>query len=416
MKKDQTEVLVVGAGPVGLLTGILLAERGIEFQIIDFEERTAARSYACALHPSSLHLLNKLGVAEELLPHGRRIPKIAFYDGPLRRAEINLAELGGDFPFLLVVPQSELEDILEQCLRAKSPVNWKHRFDGFSLEENSVVATVEKLSGTAVGYIVPHWETVVQKRYSIRSQFLIGADGYNSLVRQRLGIEYACMNGPQGFVACEFNSNTPSDDELRIVLDEGTTNVLWPLANDRYRWSFQLIHSNLPADFPEKERWATRSGEKALNEKIRAGLQKLILHRAPWFYAQIDEILWCKQIAFEQRLAKEFGRERCWLVGDAGHQTGPVGVQSLNVGLRETEALTDILQKILREDAPLDLLASYNRSRQDEWRGLLGMAGGLRPRADTDPWIRNRSPRILPCLPASDGDLPHLANQLRLDY
>src|ERR1041385_5053785 len=189
MKKNETEVLVVGAGPVGLLTGILLAERGIEFQIIDSEERTAARSYACALHPSSLRLLDKLGLAEELLPHGRRIPKIAFYDGPLRRAEINLAELGGDFPFLLVVPQSHLEGILEQRLREKNMVNWKHRFDGCNLEENSVVATVEKLSGTAVGYIVPHWETVVQKRYSIRSQFLIGADGYNSLVRQRLGIE-----------------------------------------------------------------------------------------------------------------------------------------------------------------------------------------------------------------------------------
>src|SRR6266496_73377 len=109
MKKHQTEVLVVGAGPVGLLTGILLAERGIEFQIIDSEERTAARSYACALHPSTLQLLDRLGLAQAVLEHGRRIPKIAFYEGESRRAQVDLSELGGDYPFLLVLPQSSLE-------------------------------------------------------------------------------------------------------------------------------------------------------------------------------------------------------------------------------------------------------------------------------------------------------------------
>ena len=100
MKKDPTEVLVVGAGPVGLLTGILLAERGIEFQIIDSEERITGRSYACALHPSSLQLLDRLGLAEAVLRHGRCIPKIAFYDGPSRLAEIDLSQLSDDFPFL----------------------------------------------------------------------------------------------------------------------------------------------------------------------------------------------------------------------------------------------------------------------------------------------------------------------------
>ena len=62
MKKDQTEVLVVGAGPVGLLTAILLAERDIQVQIIDSEERTAARSYACALHPATFRMLDHLGL------------------------------------------------------------------------------------------------------------------------------------------------------------------------------------------------------------------------------------------------------------------------------------------------------------------------------------------------------------------
>src|SRR5437870_12908186 len=113
MKKDQTEVLVVGAGPVGLLTAILLAERDIQVQIIDSEERTAARSYACALHPATFRMLDHLGLGAAVLEHGRRITKFAFYDGESRRAEINLSEFGGD---CLVMPQNVLEDILEQRL------------------------------------------------------------------------------------------------------------------------------------------------------------------------------------------------------------------------------------------------------------------------------------------------------------
>ena len=159
-----------------------------------------------------------------------------------------------------------------------------------------------------------------------------------------------------------------------------------------------------------------RSGEKLLNERIRSGLQKFIRSRAPWFSANINEILWCKQVAFEHRLVKQFGKDRCWMVGDAAHQTGPVGVQSLNVGLREADALATTLQQILQEGAPLNLLASYNRERREEWQSLLGLTGDLDARTDAGAWVRRRSARILPCLPASGDDLTLMANQLALDF
>ncbi len=71
MREERTEVLVVGAGPVGLLTAILLAEGGIETRIIDREERTTVRSYACALHPRTLKLLERMGLAAAILERGR---------------------------------------------------------------------------------------------------------------------------------------------------------------------------------------------------------------------------------------------------------------------------------------------------------------------------------------------------------
>lgn len=416
MRTHKTEVLVVGAGPVGLLTAVLLAEAGIEVQIIDREERTAARSYACALHPRTLKLLAGVGLADAILERGRRIPKIAFYEGDTRRVEIKFSEIGGDFPFLLVLPQSALEGILEQRLHEKTgmKVKWNHRFDGIEREDGVLTATVEKLEGTAMGYIVPHWETVVQKRFPIRAQFLVGTDGHNSLVRQRLGIEYDRLAGAQAFVVCEFDSDGPAEDEVRVVLDDGTTNVLWPLPGKGHRWTFQMIHGDMGNEFPEKDRRAMAS-EEALNEQIRGSLQKIIRHRAPWFSAEIREIAWCKQVVFEHQLAKQFGRNRCWLAGDAAHQTGPVGVQSMNAGLCEAEALAGKLQKILREKAPFDVLGTYDRERQSEWRQLLGMTGGLRARSETNTWVSGRCARILPCLPASGQDLKLLAGQLGLD-
>jgi len=417
MREERTEVLVVGAGPVGLLTAILLAEAGIEVKIIDREERTTARSYACALHPRALNLLEQMGLAAPILEHGRRVQTIAFYDREARHAELKLAALGGEFPFLVILPQNVFEDVLEQRLRQVGvTVNWNHRFSDLQPDAGTVVATVEELGATATGYIVPHWETVVKNSFPVRAQFLVGADGHGSLVRQRLGIENTRVAGPAFFAAYEFEPAEKVEDEVRVVLDQSTTNVLWPLPGNKYRWTFQMVKADGASEFPEKERRAVRLAEQTVDERIRQYVEKVAKQRAPWFSAGVKQITWCTEVVFEQRVAKPFGQDRCWLAGDAAHQTGPVGVQSMNVGMAEGATLAGTLRRILREKAPLDQLETCNREWQDEWRRLLGLTGGLKPRKDTSPWVRERCGRILSCLPASHQDLPRLAGQLALDF
>ena len=415
MRETQTEVLVVGAGPVGLWSALVLAERGIEVTLIDREARTTARSYACAIHSSTLQQLDRLGLAESVIERGRRIQTVAFYDGAERRAEISLAKLGGDFPFIIILPQSALEGLLEQRLRAAGAhVCWNHRFEGLTQDEESVSATIEELEGTSTGYIVPHWETVVKSRSTLRAQFLIGADGHNSMVRSRAALEYQRVGDTESFAAFEFESDSEPPDELRVVLDETTTNVLWPLAENRYRWTFQLLRSDLTADFPEKERRSVRVAEPQVDERIRQYVQKVAQQRAPWFDGEVRQVHWCTEVAFERRLATPFGRDRCWLVGDAAHQTGPVGVQSMNMGFAEAEALGAILHKILREAGEIELLRGYDTSSRSAWRTLLGSTGGLKPTSQAKSWVTRRSARILPCLPAHGPALPQLAAQLGL--
>jgi len=417
MREERTEVLVVGAGPVGLLAAILLAEAGIEVRIIDREERTTVRSYACALHPRTLKLLDRMGLAASMIERGRRVEKIAFYDGATRQAEVKLSQLGGEFPFMVILPQNVFEDALEQRLRkAGVAVNWNYRFNDLQSGAGEVAATVEELGATATGYIVPHWETVVKRSFSVHAQFLIGADGYGSLVRQRLGIEHTRVGGPEFFAAYEFEPAEKVEDEVRVVLDQSSTNVLWPLLGNRYRWTFQLLKSEMANEFPEKERQGARLAQTAVDESIRQYVEKVAKKRAPWFAAGVKEIAWCTEVVFEQRVARQFGRERCWLAGDAAHQTGPVGVQSMNVGMAEAATLAGSLRRILREKAPLNLLETCDHELQAEWRRLLGLTGGLKPRTDTAPWVRERRGRILSCLPASHEDLAPLGEQLGLDF
>jgi len=416
MRETRTDVLVAGAGPVGLCTALLLAEAGLEVSIIDREVRTTTRSYACALHPHTLSLLKQLGLAEAVLAQGRRVSTVAFYDGPNRRAELDLSQLGGEFPFLVILPQGGFENLLEQRL-AKAGVNvsWAHRFDDLVEEGDKVSVAVEELGGTATGYVVPHFETVVKRRFPVRVQFLIGADGHNSLVRQRLGIEFERLTASTSFAAYEFEPDQPCGDEVRVVMDQATTNVLWPLPGNKYRWTFQIDRAQLQAEFPEKERRSVRLTDKIVDDRIRQYVQKVAQQRAPWFSATIKDVPWCTEVAFEHRLVKKFGQSRCWLVGDAAHQAGPVGIQSMNLGFREAESLAALLPKIVRGDEPLESLVAYNQEQQTRWRRLLGLTGGLKARGETQAWVKDHAARLLACLPASDGDLEKLAGQLKLD-
>lgn len=416
MREDQTEVLIVGAGPVGLLSALFLTEAGVRVQIIDRENRTTTGSYACALHGQTLQLLDGLGLAAGVLERGRRVTKVRFFEGADVKSQADLSLLGGAYPFVLILPQTEFEQILERRLAEKGiHVHWNHRFDDLQHDRDTMLVTLEKLGGTSTGYIVPHWETVVQKRFTLRTRFIIGSDGHNSLVRQRLGIEFTHLSGPDFFAAYEFEADAPAADELRVVLDANAISVLWPMLGNKQRWVFQMPKSEI-TDFPDKERRAIRFEHKAIDENLRAYVQKVAARRAPWFKANIKEVTQSSDVFFGQEFVEQFGKGGCWLAGDSAHQTGPVGAQSMNIGMLEAESLTSRLAEIIRGRASNASLETYNAERQAEWNSLFGIRGGIKPKEGTDLWVKQRLSRVLPCLPASGADLAKLVGQLGADF
>jgi 2-polyprenyl-6-methoxyphenol hydroxylase-like FAD-dependent oxidoreductase len=235
-------------------------------------------------------------------------------------------------------------------------------------------------------------------------------------VRQCLGIEYEGVGDPKLFVVYEFESDGKCDHEMRIVLGGATASVMWPLSEHRYRWSFQIVPAGAPGDSREKDRRPFIIGEAPGENDSRHHLQRLLQERAPWFEGSIKDLDWATDIQFEQRLAKQFGRQCGWLVGDAAHQTGPVGAQSMNVGLREAAELAGRVKKILREKASMDLLQDYNNDRRAEWQRLLGLNGEPKPTDRASPWIKEHSAKIPACLPASGEELVFLLNRLGLEF
>ncbi len=419
VRKHETEVLVVGAGPVGQLAALALAERGVHVEVIDEEWRTTSRSYALALHPRTLELLDEVGLARDLISQGHRIDRVAFYDRETRRAEASLTDLSGPFPFVLVLPQKALEVALEERLeKHKVRVRWNHRLADLALGGEAPVATIEGLAKESTGYSVATTVWVVESETVTKARFVVGADGHHSGVRRALATGFDSRGESELYAVFEFHADAPESirdlDEVRVVLDGGATSVLWPLGDGRLRWSFQIETSTLDIERPDKSRLAVQVGRHAYPYLAKEDLASLIERRAPWFEGSIGDLDWSVAVQFERRLAGSFGQDGVWLAGDAAHLAPPVGVHSMNLGLSEGHDLAKAMVEILRHGGSETLLEDYGRRVRESWLALFAAEAGEVEASKAEPWVAERAGRIVSCLPAAGDDLAVLAGQLGL--
>jgi 3-(3-hydroxy-phenyl)propionate hydroxylase len=263
-----------------------------------------------------------------------------------------------------------------------------------------------------LGYVVPHWESVVRKRFGIEAPFVIAADGPESTARSAMNIEFGIREKPQSFLIYEFEAEEPIENEARIVMGRDSTDALWPLSETRCRWTFQMLPVG-NREFPEKEREPYIFADS--DDDLRAAVQRAAHVRAPWFHNGCKEVTWRTEVDFERRLVASLGHNQTWLVGDAAHQTLPFTCQSMNAGLHEAKTLTDAIHKILRQNASSSLLETYAQQTHDTWKQLLDPRA-LRAGLGVDPWIAQNLKRLLACLPASGEDLEPVARQLNLQW
>lgn len=400
-RHPDPEVLVVGAGPVGLVAALFLQHFGVRVDIIDMHQRTTQHSYALAVHPRTLRILDEVGLTGELIAAGRTLTKVAYYEGRERRVEIDYSALAGGHPYLLILRQSVLERAVEQALRRrKVKVRWRHRLQALTADDGAIEAEVAELDQVATGYPVARTEWVVVRSGTVRPTFVIGADGYDSTVRRLSGIEMEAYGAGQVFSVYEVEATGELPAEVRVIFDRDLTSVYWPLEEGRCRWGFEI-------------------GTVSEHEPSMERLEQLLAERAPWCTARPTQIYWSTLGVFERRLTRSLGRGGVWLAGDAAHQAAPVGVHSMNSGLVEARELASRIARILHEGGAPSLLEAFATEVHATWRWLLGVSTApagppLRPLPDADPWVRWIGARIVACIPASGDDLEPLLGQIGL--
>ena len=225
-RDPDPEVLVVGAGPVGLVAALFLQQHGVRIEIVDMQQRTTQQSYALAIHPRTLRILDEAGLSESLIGAGRKVTKVAYYEGQKRRAEIDYSALAGKHPYLLVTRQSLLERAIEEALRkTKLKVLWGHRLQGLDADGGKPRAEVAKLDQVEAGYAVAQSEWVVVRTKTIRPAYVVGADGYDSAVRRMSGIGMEEHGAGEIFSVYEIAADGELPAEVRVILDPDLTSV-----------------------------------------------------------------------------------------------------------------------------------------------------------------------------------------------
>ncbi len=390
LREGRTQVLVVGAGPVGLLAAVRLREQGIDVRVIEQQTEFRTHTFPVVLHPQSLRLLNDLGLAAALFWRGRPITRLAVYTEYERRAVLDMPKVRGVAPGIVTLPQDVLRRTLTDALeRLGVVIEWNTRL--------AVLAQDERLVWGRLVQQEPERGVDGVGRLNVETfdaDYVIGADGYESTVREALGIQLA----PHGALASYLffdAATTRSGREAQLALSDDFADAMYPLQDGMARFTFQMA----------------RSLDRAPDLQL---LRELVAARFPWFGSSVDDCPWSGVAEFRHALVEKFGQGRVWLAGEAAHLTGPLGVQSLNIGLDEANELALRMSDAIRHPSRQPFGRDYDIKRSLQWRELLGLEERAVLSSRSPDWARRNLRRLVACLPASDADLDDLLEQLRV--
>jgi 2-polyprenyl-6-methoxyphenol hydroxylase-like FAD-dependent oxidoreductase len=384
------ELLIVGAGPVGLLAAVCAARAGIAAKVVDHTHRGFGRGYATLLHPATVRLLDELGLLEAVSRHGRLIHGVGVRVPGAPRVRVALPTPA------LAVAQGALEEALLAALR-QTHVEIVSPWEATTIAQDAggVHVRLVRKELVTLGSPGDYSDWVPVESRMVHAKFVLGADGYESRVRTALGIEVAKLGETQSFAMFEVPSHEDASPDIELGFTDGLGAVVMPLAGVRARLGFQL-NSGLD------------------QEPDAARLHELLSTRAPWFADGMKRVDWSSVIHFERRLVRRFGSGRVWLAGDAAHVTTPFGAQSMNLGLSEAADIVRRVAACIQKGDPLEVLSEYGAERQREWHKLLGFHVKFDLLGHAPPWLGALASQISSTLPASGSDLKELLRQLGL--
>jgi len=341
---QHTKVLIIGAGPSGLMMAAQLLRYGIQPIIIDSKQGPTSHSKALAVQARSLEIYRQMGVIDRIINGGKQARGVEFHEEGKKIAGLSLANVGEGqtpFPFVHLYQQSKNERLLLDFLTVNCcPVYWETNLTALTQTENQ--AEVQLQTGEDVVTITCDW--------------LIGADGAHSTVRKQLQIPFNGDTYPHEFYLADVELDNPEllGDEVQLYLAKKGFAGFFPMPEGNcYRVIGSLSELTNPGQ------------ELQLEDVIPyintiSGLSIKVVHNN-----------WFTTYRLHHRMADSFRKQRCFLVGDAAHIHSPVGGQGMNTGLQDAYNLAWKLAGVVNNQILEPVLDSYAAERMPVAKDLL---------------------------------------------
>jgi 2-polyprenyl-6-methoxyphenol hydroxylase-like FAD-dependent oxidoreductase len=331
----DTDVLIIGAGPTGLILALWLTKLGVKVRIIDQTAQSGTTSRALAVQARTLELYRQLDLADAVLARGHKVPAINLWVTGEPKARLSFETVGSDltpYSFLEIFPQDEHERLLIDRLEAAGvAVERRCELIGFKDEGDRIVARLRDPEG---------------REKICTAHYVAGCDGARSDVRETIGTGFPGGTYRQLFYVADVEAAGPAiNGELHADLDEADFLAVFPLAGTGRARLIGTVRDDR-ADHADTLKFADVS-DRAINHL------KLKIAKVNWF----------STYHVHHRVSDHFRKGRAFLLGDAAHIHSPAGGQGMNTGIGDAVNLAWKLAAVLASRAPDTLLDSYEAER-----------------------------------------------------
>ncbi|MDN3550615.1 FAD-dependent monooxygenase [Mucilaginibacter aquaedulcis] len=340
--QQHTSVLIVGAGPSGLMMAAQLLRYGIQPIIIDNKQGPTDKSKALAVQARSLEIFRQMGLADKILSNSKAARGAVINQEGKVAASLSLEGIGEQqtaFPFIYMYQQSKTERLLLDYLTLNCcPVYWNTTL--LSVEEDASKVTVQLQTGDDTQTLTCDW--------------LIGADGARSPVRKQLQVSFNGDTYEHQFYVADVKIQNVLGDKVNLYLSKKGFTAFFLMPEEQY---YRIV-GTLPTEFDNRE---------DLQMEDVLPFVDIITGTT----ISVEQTNWFATYKLHHRMADKFRQGRCFLIGDAAHIHSPVGGQGMNTGLQDAYNLAWKLAGVVNNQFNEAILDSYADERMPVAKDLL---------------------------------------------
>lgn len=338
---QECEVVVVGAGPTGLLAADLLKRSGVDVRIVEKRKSATRESRAFAVQARSLELMQSIGLADEFLARGVMTTGVDIHVRGKKRGGLDLDRADAPdtpFPYILMIAQSDTEAILIDDLENLGiTVERGVEVTGVSQDDTAASVTLRNGRGGLT---------------TLRCSYVIGADGSRSIVREAAGLEFVGGTYAQSFLLADCKVDWELDHQrFRVFINGRRIGLFLPLGG-------KALSRVMTTDFSDKEGDATEGLDLDIGDMQSA------FEEAVGIPAELSDPVWVTRYRAHHRGVDKYRAGRLFVAGDAAHIHSPAGGQGMNTGLQDVANLAWKLASALRSGANDALLDNYHDERK----------------------------------------------------